>query len=361
MPEHANRPLVDFIDHARARGMDHATIRMLLLAEGWKDKDVTRAMAEHGLDLTVPTPPDVGGAREAFLHLVMFAALYTAVIAAISLAFGLIDAAWPDAAAPLMAAEYRRVQIRWAIAALVVSFPSLILLGRQLMGEVRRTPDRGRSPIRRWLTYLTLFVAAVAVGIDVMTLVYRLLAGDVTWRFAAKVATVLVLAGGPFVYYFVSLRQTPDELGRSPLHRRFAWAASAVALLLAVGGLVAAGTPSAVRAEQIDARRVEDLKTIHDAVMRLSFGDGWRDPAVPLSLTRPLPATLDEVAREAVGVRPRLADPQTGTRYTYDITGETTFRLCATFGSQRDDRTNPEWNHPAGAHCYTFDGMKPQR
>ena len=118
MSDHANRPLVEFIAHARTKGMDHATIRMLLLAEGWKEKEIARAMAEHGLDLTVPAPPDVGGAREAFLHLVMFAALYTAVIAAISLAFSLIDAALPDAAAPLMSAEFRRVQIRWAIAAL---------------------------------------------------------------------------------------------------------------------------------------------------------------------------------------------------------------------------------------------------
>ena len=125
MSDHANRPLVDFIAHARTKGMDHATIRMLLLAEGWKEKEIARAMAEHGLDLTVPAPPDVGGAREAFLHLVMFAALYTAVIAAVSLTFALIDAALPDAAAPFMSAEFRRVQIRWAIAALIVSFPSL--------------------------------------------------------------------------------------------------------------------------------------------------------------------------------------------------------------------------------------------
>jgi hypothetical protein len=359
--DHANRPLVEFIDHARTRGMDHATIRMLLLAEGWKEKDIARAMAEHGLDIIVPAPPDVGGAREAFLHLVMFAALYTAVIAAVSLTFSLIDAMLPDAAAPLMTAEFRRAQIRWAIAALIVSFPSLVLLGRQLLGEIRRTPDRARSPIRRWLTYLTLFIAALAVGIDVMTLVYRLLSGDVTLRFAFKVAAVLVLAGGPFLYYFASLRQSPEALGRSPLHRRFAWTSIALAVVMVIGGLVAAGMPSAVRAEQIDARRLEDLRAIHDGVMRLSFGDGWRDPAVPLIQVRALPESLDVVAREAAGVRPRIQDPLNGTRYTYDVTGKTTFRLCAGFASARDERTSPEWNHPAGYYCYELDGMTPRR
>ena len=194
-----------------------------------------------------------------------------------------------------------------------------------------------------------------------MTLVYRLLEGDVTLRFAAKVVAVLVLAGGPFAYYFTSLRQSPEELGRSSMHRRFAWAAIAGAVGLVVGGLVAAGMPSAARAEQVDTRRVEDLRAVHNAVMRFSFGDGWRDPSVPLTQVRPLPESLDAVAREAVGMKPRITDPQTGALYTYNITGQTTFRLCAAFASPRDERSSPEWNHPAGQYRYAFDGMKPRR
>ena len=64
-----------FIDHARQKGMDHATIRMLLLSAGWKEKEIARALTAQALDIPVPTPPDVGGAREAYLHLVAFAAL----------------------------------------------------------------------------------------------------------------------------------------------------------------------------------------------------------------------------------------------------------------------------------------------
>jgi hypothetical protein len=362
--DRADRPLVEFIDHARTKGMDHATIRMLLLAEGWKEKDIARAMAEHGLDLPTPAPPDVGGAREAFLHLVMFAALYTAVISAISLVFSLINAALPDAAATLYAGpspEQRRMEIRWGIAALVVSFPPLIWLARLLLQESRRAPDRVRSPIRRWLTYLTLFVAAIAVGVDVMTLVYQLLGGDITLRFLLKVATVLILAGGAFAYYFASLRLPPEALHRTPLHRVFGWGAAACAGAIVVAGLVAVGTPMEEREAQIDARRLEDLRAIHDAVMRISFGDGWKDPAVPVAQVRPLPPTLGAVARDAVAVRPRLTDPETDTLYAYQIAGPTTFRLCAAFKTTRDGAKDPEWNHPAGLHCYEFDGMKPRR
>lgn len=364
MHDNQDRSVIEFVDHARAKGMDHATIRMLLLASGWKEKDVARAMAEHSLDLAVPSPPDVGGAREAFLHLVMFAALYTAVISAISLVFSLLDGFLPDAAVTMYAsnsAEELRSAVRRSIAALVVSFPSLIGLGWLLLRETRRTPDRARGVIRRWLTYLTLFVAAVAVGVDVMTLVYQLLGGEITLRFVLKVLTVLVVAGGGFVYYFVSLRMTPVDLGRSSLHRWFGWSASGLAAAIVVAGLVTVGSPAGERARQFDARRIEDLRTLHDAIMRISFGDAWKDPAVPVAQVRPLPATLGAVARDAVAVRPRLNDPASGAMYAYQPTGATTFRLCAAFGTPRDDIQSPEWNHPAGLFCYDFDGTKPSR
>ena len=91
-------PLGAFLDHARSKGMDHATIRMLLLSAGWKEKEIARALTEHSLDMPVPTPPDVGGAREAFMHLIAFAALYTAVIALVALVFDFVNLVLPDQA-----------------------------------------------------------------------------------------------------------------------------------------------------------------------------------------------------------------------------------------------------------------------
>jgi hypothetical protein len=44
-------PLGAFLDHARSKGMDHATIRMLLLSAGWKEKEIARALTEHSLDM----------------------------------------------------------------------------------------------------------------------------------------------------------------------------------------------------------------------------------------------------------------------------------------------------------------------
>ena len=37
--------LVQFVEHARGKGLDHAGIRQLLLSAGWKDRDITRFCA----------------------------------------------------------------------------------------------------------------------------------------------------------------------------------------------------------------------------------------------------------------------------------------------------------------------------
>src|SRR5215510_16536876 len=93
-----NPDIVAFIEHARSKGMDHGTIRMLLLSAGWKEKDVARALADHALEMPVPVPPDTGGARDAFMYLSAFAALYASALAGISLLCDYVNRIFPDPA-----------------------------------------------------------------------------------------------------------------------------------------------------------------------------------------------------------------------------------------------------------------------
>jgi len=353
-----------FIDHAREKGMDHATIRMLLLSAGWKEKDIARAMTERALDMPVPTPPDVGGAREAFLHLVAFAALYTSVVAGVMLLFDYVNVWLPDPAVTQYAslqAEWVRTAIRWEISALIVAFPLLLWLSWVLVREMRTTPDKARSPVRRWLTYLTLFAAAVALAVDVITLVSTLLDGELSTRFALKVLIVLMVAGGCFAYYFAALRLTPEAAQGTRLHRYAGLAASTAVLAAIVVGIAATGSPSVARQQKFDTRRVEDIRMIHAEVMNQTVGTDWRSPQVTPVARGPLPASLDAIARRAVRQEPRVKDPATGRPYGYVVTGPTTFQVCAEFETARDEAADVAWNHPAGRHCFSFDVLKPVR
>lgn len=202
-----------FVAHARQKGMDHGTIRMLLLSNGWKEKDIAEALTAESLDMQVPVPSDRGGAREAFLHLLTFASLYTVVISLIILYFTYINRLFPDAAVDY---AYRDptadfTSIRWSLASVIVAFPLFLWLSRKLLQEMRDAPEKTWSLIRRWLTYLTLFVAAITMLVDVMTLVFNLLEGELSVRFLLKVAVVFALAGFTFVYYYVSLQHSQRE------------------------------------------------------------------------------------------------------------------------------------------------------
>src|SRR3954471_12032827 len=119
------RALLDFIRHAREKGMDHATIRILLLSAGWREKDVAKGLAEEGLDIPVPEPPGLGGAKEAFQYLLAFSALTFVVVNAILIGFRLVDWLLPDPSRTYESYEfnYHQAAIRWAMAMLIVAFP----------------------------------------------------------------------------------------------------------------------------------------------------------------------------------------------------------------------------------------------
>ena len=195
-----------FIEHARQKGMDHATIRLLLLSAGWKEREISTALAAQSLDTPVPAPPDRGGAREAFLHLLTFAALYTTVISLVILFFTLIDRLFPDPARQVWE-ENELSSIRWQLAALIVSFPVFLGLSWFLLREIERQPEKATSAVRRWLTYLTLLLAALGLACDFVTLVYYFLEGGLSVRFLCKVLVVLLIGGLTFSYYLLSLRR----------------------------------------------------------------------------------------------------------------------------------------------------------
>ena len=76
---------------------------------------------------------------------------------------------------------------------------------------VARFPIKRLSPVRRWLTYLTLFLAAGVLIGDMTTLLYNVLGGEATPRFLCKVLVVAVIAGGIFYYYMQDLRREETD------------------------------------------------------------------------------------------------------------------------------------------------------
>ena len=220
--------LIQFVDHARDKGMDHATIRQLLVSAGWRDKDVAEVFCARDLEVPIPEPTHVGvartrsvrrtesvwprRAREAFLHLLTFGALFTWTGNLIFLVFSYIDFAFPDPAwrVSQFVIDQTMSAMRGALASLIVVFPVFLILWHFLLREVRRDPEKAKGAIRRWLIYLTLFVGAITLAGDIVILIYFLLEGQLTVRLLLKAAVLLLIAGSLVLYLAATLRSEAE-------------------------------------------------------------------------------------------------------------------------------------------------------
>ena len=211
-----------FVDHAREKGMDHATIRQLLVSAGWKDRDVGDVFCTRDLELPIPTPATVSAvrararpgsvwprrARDAFFHLITFGALFAWATSLILLFFTYINFAFPDPAWRTSSAQLVQTMsiVRAELAIVIVAFPLFLVLWHILLREARRDAEKARGAIRRWLGYLAIFVGALTLSGDIMTLIYFLLEGQLTVRFLLKAGLLFLIAGGLVLYLAFTLR-----------------------------------------------------------------------------------------------------------------------------------------------------------
>ena len=201
--------LAAFVREALQRGASREEIERALTSAGWPAKDVAEALAHYAevdFPLPVPRPPTRSylSARDAFLYLVLFTALGLSAFYLGNLIFQLINMAFPDAASPAASGRWSDARIRWAVAMLIVSFPLYLFLAYKTEREIAADPQKLRSGVRKWLTYITLFVASMIILGDLVVLVDRFLAGELTIRIGLKILTVAVISGAIFLYYLRS-------------------------------------------------------------------------------------------------------------------------------------------------------------
>lgn len=201
-----------FVREALLRGIPKADIHAALRKANWKDDEVRAALdtyADVAFPIPVPKRKPYGAAREAFMYLVLFLCLYISAFSFGSLLFHFINRWIPDAIRFYESGDLSAV--RMSVASLIVAFPLYLWLSSLLAAAIRRDPERKGSKVRKWLTYITLFIAAGVIIGDLITLLFNLLGGELTARFLLKVLTVLLIAGLIFGYYLWDLRQEEKE------------------------------------------------------------------------------------------------------------------------------------------------------
>jgi hypothetical protein len=351
-----NADLRGFVREALARGVPRDDIRRALLAARWRPDEVDAALAEWidgGLAVPVPRRKAHLSAREAFLHLLLFATLYTAAFNTGAILFHLIERVLPDRAMTPVVIDPRLEGLRWAVASLLIALPVFLYTGRLITAAMIDEPEQRTSGVRRWLTYLTLFVATMVLIGDFVAVVRGLLSGELVPRFLLKALVVGGIAGVIFYHHLGDLRREETE---TPGPGRGGWLARAgvaAMALTAIAGLLVAGTPNRARVRQGDMLRIE-------ALQRLSFRlDAYR--------TREghWPGSLPELSASDAGAGERLeiVDPLTRAPFEYAIVDSTHVRVCARFAGADSlgpgNLVSEYWTHPAGSHCYVFTASRP--
>lgn len=286
------------------------------------------------------------------MHLLAMGLLYVGTFNFLKILFVYADKLFPDALDPY----YNPASaIRWPVAILVVVFPVFLWVSRFLTRDITANPAKADLKVRKWLVYLTLFLSAVLIIGDLVTLIYNFLEGDLTARFLMKIGAVLVVAATIFRYYLHDLRRAAGPL--SSKARMWVWVIVVVVGVATIGGFFVAGSPFRQRLVKFDERRVGDLQMIQGQIVNF-----WQNKSR-------LPNSLDEL-RDPISGFVSPVDPDTGVAYSYNKSGPLSFSLCANFSlesqlsaaSRRLEPAAPEiingkylpetWDHPAGEYCF---------
>lgn len=294
-------------------------------------------------------------AKDFFLWAGAMVAFYWSVIAFIFLIFNYINYSFPNVLT--YTPDPYASGISYQMASVIVLFPLYLWLMQVIRRDIARDPSRGETWVRRWAIILTLFVAGVAIAIDLITLLTTFLNGEeLTTAFLLKALVILLVAGGVFMHFSADLKGYWE---RFPERRNYVRIGVGVlALSSIIAGFFIVGTPAAARLARLDAQKVMHLQEIGSRVTNY-----WQ-------AKRKLPASLAELS-DPLTFGPVPTDPQSGEPYTYQVTGALSFKLCAIFNAEnRVTQPYPEsptvvlmriggkgmgqdnWRHASGEVCF---------
>lgn len=292
-------------------------------------------------------------AKDVFAYLLTYSMLYVGAISLIALLWQIIHVQFPDPTVFLWSSPYD--SMRNSMASLIVVWPVFLLMMRYLVHDLKRAPEKVDLWVRKWLTYLTIFVAAVTIIIDLISLLNLFLGGELTLRFVLKVCVVLAVAVGVLGYEFWELKRPPQE-GKK-LMQLLSAGSIIVIFCVIVAGFYFVGTPTTAREQKLDLERVSDLQSLQDQIVAY-----WNQKNA-------LPEKLGQLIDPFTGFQVPV-DPMTEQPYEYRMLGELRFELCATFTRQTpvwymtqpkpdmvryDEFGNvmtDDWTHGTGRTCF---------
>jgi cytochrome bd-type quinol oxidase subunit 2 len=203
-----------FVRDALTAGRSRPEIRGALEDSGWSESEINKALAAFAdVDFSppIPRPRQQLTARDVFVYAMMFTALGFTAVFLINLIHGSLEIWLPDSSDNQHTSLRATRTIRWAIAVLLVSAPVFAWLTIKNDRRIAQDAAQRRSSVRKWLTYLTLFISALTFLIDASIVINNFLNGEITLRFILKALTVACVSAAIFIYYLRDVEEMKDD------------------------------------------------------------------------------------------------------------------------------------------------------
>src|SRR3989344_160635 len=203
-----------------------------------------------------------------FLSLGVLISLITSVVSFLNLVFDTLNKRFPDVLNSNYQygySTYEYENIRMALATLIIFFPIFITVSYFWKKFTERSMGRIDEVIKKWLSYVILFLSSLVVVIDLVTLVKYFISGEITIRFVLKILTVLVVALLVGFYYISILREEKSSRFKTGL---FLGGAGILLVIISVCySFIIVGSPGKQRLLRLDDRRVNDIQNIQYQVI----------------------------------------------------------------------------------------------
>jgi len=276
-------------------------------------------------------------AKITFFYLLSLFGLAFAAISSGMILFQVINKLIPDALN--YSGRFSPEALRFAISAVIVATPVYYWMTSLIQKSLQKEELDKDSQLRKWMTYIIIFVSAVVIIVSLITLINNYLGGDLTSKIALKVLTTIVISGIVLSYYLYNIKRINFE--KNKVLKVYFWSSMVLVIMILISGFLVADSPAQVRKVKHDTNIVNDLNNIRNGIEGYTRNYGE------------LPENLEDLSSDMLYYFRTETDI---TDYEYKILNDKEYEICAEFQTNSVDNSDQyfrkEWPHEIGKKCF---------
>lgn len=284
-----------------------------------------------------------------FLYLVSFLSLSFVSFGLGTILFQIINKNFPEIGLSYVPFYFEESIVKYGLSSIIIATPIYLILTFLINKYLFEGKISENSKVRKWTTYITLFIASAVILGDLITLVNSWLSGDLATRFLLKVLVIIAIAGTIFAYYFWDMHKKNMIGTRYMGNKIFGFSALGIIILVFASSFFIIDTPAKARNKRIDSQTTNSAVSYNSSIQSY------------YNKNDNLPNELEEIEKESMFPRPEQPEDN---KISYKKTGTYAYELCANFKlSNKDekDKSSPytwefasadDWAHDAGPVCF---------